>query len=113
MENFCQRWLYVDTKVNNSLLDVPVAPPRKWARWASEGFEGPKLDVVYERLRELRDAGLTGQMVAKDFTRRRIAPLQWHSVAMWLYTGLDDGMRLCKDNQIGRASCRERVYVLV
>ena len=37
-------------------------------------------------------------MVAKDFTRRRIAPLQWHSVAMWLYTGLEDGMRLCKDN---------------
>ena len=46
----------------------------------------------------LRDAGLTGQMVAKDFTRRRIAPLQWHSEPMWTYTGPEDGMRLCTDS---------------
>ena len=74
----------VDTKTTNPLLEIPVAPPKKWARWASEDCEGPKLDAVYKCLRGLRDAGLTGQMVAKDFTR-----------------------------QIGRASCRERVYVLV
>ena len=98
VENFRQRWIFIDTKVKNSLLDVPEAPPRKWARWASEGFEGPKLDVVYECLWGLRDARLTGQMVAKDFTRCHIAPLQWHSVPMWMYTGLEDRMRLCVDN---------------
>ena len=75
VDDFRQRWFLVDTKVNNPLLDVPEEPPRKWARWASEGFEGPKLDAVYECLRGLREAGLTGQMVAKDFTKRRIAPL--------------------------------------
>ena len=73
VEDFRQRWFFVDAKVKNHLLDMPVAPPKKWARWVSEGFEGPKLDAVYECLRGLRDTGLTGQMVAKDFTQRRIA----------------------------------------
>ena len=36
-------------------------------------------------------------MVAKDFTKRRIAPLQWHSEPMWAYTGMDDVMRLYGD----------------
>ena len=46
----------------------------------------------------LRNAGVTGQMVARDFTRRRIAPLQWHSEPMWEYTGPMDRMRLCEDD---------------
>ena len=36
-------------------------------------------------------------MVARDFTGRRIAPLQWHSEPMWTYTGRGDAMRLSKD----------------
>ena len=75
INDFRKRWFYVDTKVKNHLLEMPVAPPKKWARWASAGFEGPKLDAVYECLRGLCDAGVTGHMVAKDFTRRRITPL--------------------------------------
>ena len=75
-----------------------MAPPRKWARWASADFEGPELDGVYECIRRLRVGGLTGQMVAKDFTRRRIAPLQQHSEPVWRYTGKEDRMRLCVDN---------------
>ena len=75
VDDFRKQWFLVDAKVKNHLLEMPVAPPKKWARWASESFEGPKLDAVYQCLRGLRDAGVTGQMVAKDFTRRRIAPL--------------------------------------
>ena len=74
VDDFRKRWCLVDAKVKNHLLDMPVAPPKKWERWASEALEGPKLDAVYQCLRGLRDAGVTGQMVAKDFTRRRIAP---------------------------------------
>ena len=36
-------------------------------------------------------------MVARDLTKRRIAPLQWHSEPMWTYTGRGDAMRLSKD----------------
>ena len=49
-------------------------------------------------MRGLRNAGVTGQMVAKDFTRRRIAPLQWHSEPIWAYTGIEDRMRLDAEN---------------
>ena len=53
-----------------------MAPPQKWARWASGEFEGPKLGAVYGRIQVLCEAGLTGQMVARNFTKRRFAPLQ-------------------------------------
>ena len=36
-------------------------------------------------------------MVARYFTRRRIAPLQWHSEPVWTYTGRGDAMRLSSD----------------
>ena len=42
----------------------------------------------------IREAGLTGQMVAEDFVRRRIAPLQMHTKPMWMYSGPHDPMRL-------------------
>ena len=75
VEKFRERWLFVDTKGTNPLLEVPEVPPRKWARWASADLDDPELDRVYECIRKLRVGGLTGQMVAKDFMRRRIAPL--------------------------------------
>ena len=37
-------------------------------------------------------------MVARDFLRRRIAPLQWHSEPMWSYKGKTDAMRLSRDS---------------
>ena len=77
VDDFRQKWFFVSTKSSNRLLEVPEEPPVKWARWASAEFEGHRLEAVYERIRVLRGAGLTGQMVARDFTKRRIAPLQW------------------------------------
>ena len=96
VDGFHKRWLFVDAKRTNPLLEVPEAPPTKWACWGSAEFSGSKLDAVHVCIQRIREAGVTGQMVARDFTRRRIAPLQWHS-----------------EPEIGRASCRERVYVLV
>ena len=40
------------------------------------------------------EASLTGQMVAEDFVRRRIAPLQKHTKPAWMYSGPADPMRL-------------------
>ena len=45
-------------------------------------------------LKALREHGLTGQMVAAEFVRRRIAPLQAHKKAMWAYSGPTDSLRL-------------------
>ena len=78
VDGFRKRWLFVDAKVKSAFLDVPEAPPTKWARWGSEGFEGRRLEKVYERMQQLHDAGVTGQMVARDFARRRIGPPLLH-----------------------------------
>ena len=93
-----KRWLFVDAKVKSAFLEVPEEPPTKWARWGSQSFEGRKLERVYERMQQLRGAGVTGQIVARDFTRRRIAPLQERSEPVWRYSGRSDPMRLCTDN---------------
>ena len=52
------------------------------------------MSVLVGRLKMLRDAGLTGQMVAHDFVQRRIAPLQAHSRPVWMYSGPQERMRL-------------------
>ena len=49
-------------------------------------------------MQQLRGAGVTGQMVARAFTRCRIAPLQERLELVWKYTGRSDKMRLCTDN---------------
>ena len=98
VEDFRKWWFLVDAKVKNAFLEVPEAPPTRWARWASEGFTGRKLGAVLDSLRVLRKAGVIGQMVVKDFTKHRIAPLQKHSQPMWKYSGPYDKMRLCSDN---------------
>ena len=98
VEDFCKRWFLVDAKVKNAFLEVPEAPPTRWERWSSEGFEGRKLGAVFECLRVLREAGVTCQMVVKDFMKHRIAPLQKHSELMWKYSGPSDKMRLSADN---------------
>ena len=45
-------------------------------------------------------------MVARDFTRRRIAPLKWHSDPVWRYSGKEDTMRLCPDNFSPEVLCQ-------
>ena len=45
------------------------------------------MSALVGRLKLLRDAGLTGQMVARDFVQRRIAPLQDHAKPLRMYSG--------------------------
>ncbi|KAM0882821.1 hypothetical protein ACQ4PT_032037 [Festuca glaucescens] len=60
----------------------------------SEKLTGAGLEPLVKRLRELRKGGLTGEMVGKEFIRRRIAPLQDHKKDMWFYSGEEDPMQL-------------------
>ena len=62
--------------------------------WSSEGLASQEMGALVRRMKILRDAGLTGQMVARDFVQRRIAPLQAHTKPMWMYSGPQDKMRL-------------------
>ena len=86
VEDFRKRWFLMKFGSRSAFFELPEAPPMKWASWSSKALKGATLGPVVRRLKDLREAGLTGQMVAKDFVKRRIAPLQRHADAMWLYS---------------------------
>ena len=94
VEEFRKRWVLVDMGGTNAFCDVPVAPPVKHNGWSSIPLAHQTMGALVGRLKLLRDAGLTGQMVARDFIQRRIAPLQDHAKPMWMYSGPQDRMRL-------------------
>ena len=62
--------------------------------WSSVGLASQAMSALVGRMKLLRDVGLTGQMVARDFVQRLIAPLQAHTRPMWMYSGSQDKMRL-------------------
>ena len=77
-----------------AFLEVPDEPPVKNSHWGKATFDGAGNVSLMGRLSFLREEGLTGQMVVADFVTRHIAPLQAHSVPMWMYSGSSDKMRL-------------------
>ena len=58
--------------------------------WEAPPPEDARLEPVFERIRFLRDAGLTSVMVEADFLRRHLAPLRERARPCWLYTGPKD-----------------------
>src|SRR5664279_3383457 len=98
VEDYRSRWLYVDTRQASPIFKAPDAPAVKRAGWEGTRIDDQELMPLTQRMQDLRDAGLTGAMVAKEFTKRRIAPLQAHTNPMWTYSGAGDMMRLSRDD---------------
>ena len=94
VEDFRQKWFLIRVPSESSLLEVPEAPPVKNTHWSKRSLEGQAIADLVGHLRALREHGLTGQLVAAEFVRRRIAPLQAHKKPMWAYTGPTDPLRL-------------------
>lgn len=72
-EQWERKWLYVEPPAASPRLALHLRPP-------PEGLAAPMLDQrwqpVLDRFADLRARGLTSAMVALDFFRRRLAPLQ-------------------------------------
>ena len=94
VEEFRKKWLLVDIGATNAFYDVPEAPPMKHYGWSSVALASQEMSALVGRMKLLHDAGLTGQMVARDFVQRCITLLQAHAKLMWMYSGLQDRMRL-------------------
>jgi hypothetical protein len=54
----------------------------------------PVFNPVLGRIRILAKSGLTSMMVLHDYVSKRIMPLQERTRPAWLYTGVNDVMRL-------------------
>ena len=75
VEEFRKKLVLVDIGGTNAFCDVPDSPPMKHDGWSSVGLASQAMTVLVGHMKLLRDAGLTGQMVARDFIQRHIAPL--------------------------------------
>jgi hypothetical protein len=54
---------------------------------------------VLDRIRHLAENGLTSLMVLHDFLSKHLTPLQDRPCPMWMYTGMNDIMRM--DHELG------------
>jgi hypothetical protein len=52
------------------------------------------MEALEERISDLETMGLTGEMVAAEFLRQWVAPLQHHSTGMWALTSSGASLRL-------------------
>lgn len=94
VDDFRQKWFFVGVERPCAFLEVPDEPPVKNSHWGKAAFDGAKNVSLMGRLSFLGEEGLTGQMIVADFVSRRIAPLQAHSVPMWMYSWPNDKMGL-------------------
>ena len=54
---------------------VRHSPPTRGVNWSDLDVDDKKLSIATTRICRLTEAGLTLEMIAADFIRRRIAPL--------------------------------------
>ena len=90
--------MFVGVEHPCAFLEVPDEPPLKNSQWGKASFDGAKNASLMGRLSFLHEEGFTGQKIVADFVTRRIAPLQAHSVPMWMYSGPNDKMLLHRED---------------
>ena len=75
-EEWWRDWFYVDVDPHDRLaLPEGAVEPQK-STWEAPPPLDARLEPVFERIRFLRDTGLTSVMVVADFLLHRLAPLQ-------------------------------------
>lgn len=79
-------------------MAIPTVPAVKTSGWKHKKLISAQLRPVQEELRELRAARLTVVVVAKEFIRCCITPLQKRSRPVWEITEAEDRIRLSKEN---------------
>jgi hypothetical protein len=94
VEDFRQCWVYLDAWHVCRRYEVPQAPARSSSLWGMELLEGTGFKPLEKHLKKLREEGLIGVMIAKEFLHMCIAPLQEHQRRIWEFTSEGDTMML-------------------
>ena len=92
-------------------LHKPYALATERRGWSAQALAEDLLRPMVEKVKTLRGAGLTGQMVVAEFLRRRLAPLQAHERALWEYSGRHDELRL-EDKRLSTESSNQMLALL-
>ena len=93
-EEWRHDWCYVHFDPFYACLADPDAAATHDDSFKELSPRDEDLRAAVERIKVLRQRGLTGNMVAADFLGRRLAPLQRRSHPAWAYAGPADKTRL-------------------
>ena len=88
------RWCWVHEEEPQAFCEVRKVKPVRSKDWGAADPDDKKLTIAITRILRLKTAGLKVEMVASDFLRRRIAPLQNKGRPAWDYKNAADVMRL-------------------
>jgi hypothetical protein len=93
-ENWERHWLYIEVHSLSPLLLLSQGPPAGNNCWTEVPVLGAMWASVMGRIETLWQARLTSTMVAAEFFRRCLAPLQARPHPSWFYDGDGDASRL-------------------
>src|SRR5438128_2235475 len=88
-----QHWSYVTADSSWESLQWPEAGATWKPEWGAKEVLKDRAQGALDRIRHLREAGLTGTMVIGDFVRRRLSPLRERAHMACCYRGVDDETR--------------------
>lgn len=94
VEGYRQRWFFMDASQVSPLLVILAARPEQNPGWGHEKLTNPRAEPVLERMVVHGVVNLSGTMIAKEFLRQRITPLQACSRLVWEYASAEDLMSL-------------------
>src|SRR6266508_4098355 len=89
-----QHWSYAAADDLWESLRWPVARATLKPEWSAKEVPEARTQCALDRIRHLRDAGLTGAMVIGDFVRHRLSPLRERAHMACYYRGVDDESRM-------------------
>lgn len=82
-----QKWSYVSISIEHLSFRISAEPAAHNETWPDkDACDGDPAPTV-ERIKLLRERGLTMQMVAADFPQWHLAPLQARARPAWNYSG--------------------------
>ena len=103
MEDFRNKWIFMDAKRSYPRLELPTGLPTPQEGWSHEKLTDPRAEQLMEKMvvglkpDDPKAEKLTGAMIVKEFLTQCLAPLQAHSHPLWSFKGAEDDLRLCSD----------------
>jgi hypothetical protein len=93
-ERWRDDWALVQADAHDRLALLATMPTLYRALWGKDPGLDSRFNPVLDRIRHRAENGLTLLMVLHDFLSKHLAPLQDCPCPMWMYTGVNNIMRL-------------------
>ena len=104
------KWFYVENH-GNSLPSILVGPPIHRAEWLKKPLDTSQIPELLEMIASLKQKGISGEVVAFDWMKCRIQPLQARVTFGFEYQGINDPSR-CSEKEISNREVLRRVQRL-